>query len=118
MEKVMFDFEKLAVYEKARDLNVDLLELMNRYGSDPVANDQLRRAALSVMLNIAEGSGRRSRADKRRFHVMARGSLFECVAILDFLLVAHKIDVEERSSFYMRAEELSKMLFAMIRKLE
>ena len=45
--------------------------------------DQLDRAAASIVLNLAEGSGRRTRADQKRFFSIAFGSLRECQAILD-----------------------------------
>lgn len=47
--------------------------------------DQLRRAAASVVLNLAEGYGRTSRIEQARFTAIARGSALECVAILDLL---------------------------------
>ena len=46
-------------------------------------SDQLRRASISIPLNIAEGSGRTGEADLSRHHAIARGSAMECAAILD-----------------------------------
>ena len=45
--------------------------------------DSLRRAALSVPLNVAEGAGRASEADGARHFAIARGSAMECAAVLD-----------------------------------
>jgi four helix bundle protein len=50
--------------------------------ADAVLRDQLSRASVSIVLNVAEGAGRRSRRDKARFYSMARGSAAECGAIL------------------------------------
>jgi four helix bundle protein len=47
--------------------------------------DQLDRAALSIVLNTAEGAGRTGAADKARLFAMARGSAMECAAVLDVL---------------------------------
>jgi four helix bundle protein len=79
----MFGFQRLDVYRCA----VQFLALTVRlekclpagYGN---LSDQLRRAALSVPLNVAEGSGKTER-DARRFYSFARGSALECAAILD-----------------------------------
>jgi four helix bundle protein len=48
--------------------------------------DQLDRASVSTVLNVAEGAGRRTLPDKARFYSIARGSATECAAILDLLL--------------------------------
>jgi len=45
--------------------------------------DQLQRAASSIALNLAEGSGKRTPADQKRFYQIAFGSLRECQAVLD-----------------------------------
>jgi four helix bundle protein len=49
--------------------------------------------------------------------VIARSSIFECVAILDVLKDENVLNKDQYSSFYQTAEEMSKMLFAMIRNL-
>jgi len=77
------DAERLDVYRVALELHVAAAALA--LGGDPVLRDQLRRASLSVPLNIAEGAGQRSNAQKRRFYGVARGSAMECAAIFDVL---------------------------------
>ena len=77
------DAERLDVYRVALELHVAAAGLA--LGGDPALRDQLRRASLSVPLNIAEGAGQRSSAQKRRFYGVARGSAMECAAIFDVL---------------------------------
>jgi four helix bundle protein len=77
------DAEKLVVYQIALQLQAvgsGLVPAQQR-----VLHDQMERASLSVVLTIAEGAGRRSRKDKRRFYAMARGSACECAAAVDVL---------------------------------
>ena len=69
------------------------------------------------MLNIAEGSGRYTKPDKRNFYVISRGSAFECVAILDYLHDNKMIESVKFNSFYIALEEISKMLYSLIKGL-
>jgi len=114
----MFDFEKLDVYAKAKSFNISVATYLEKNPSiDRSTKDQLKRAAFSIMLNIAEGSGRFSPKDKRNFYIISRGSVFECVAIMDFLKTTCHLDEISFRQFYAWLEELSKMLFAMIKGL-
>lgn len=88
----MFEFEKLSVYEKAKKLNKSVSIFLDKSLVDTVSKNQLRRASFSIMLNIAEGSGRSTNRDKRNFLVISRGSVFECVAIFDYLKDLNQID--------------------------
>ena len=111
------DFEKLIVYQKAKEFNRRINEEVLSVSSiDRIIKDQLRRAALSIALNIAEGTSRFSKADRKNFYVVSRGSAFECVAILD-LLKPEVISSEILLSLKFLAEEISKMLFVLIRQL-
>jgi len=115
----MFDFENLEVYKKAKAFNSIVNKSVLRIESlDGVTKNQLRRASLSVVLNIAEGTSRFSKPDSRNFCIIARGSVFECVAVFDILRDNDLLTHAEFNTLYSLAEEMSKMLFAMIRNLE
>ena len=114
----MFDFEKLIVYSHAKKFNLSVTEFIKTASINRITKDQLYRASLSIMLNIAEGSGRFSKADKKRFYVVARGSAFECLAIFDSLKDKAEIEVALFEDFYKKLEEISKMLFSLIRQLD
>jgi four helix bundle protein len=79
----ILDAEKLVCYDLALELQVLCATLSP--ASHRVLRDQLERASLSVVCNIAEGAGRRSRKDKRRMYTIARGSATETAAIVDVL---------------------------------
>jgi four helix bundle protein len=113
----MFDFEKLDVYMKAKAFHARLNVITQTGELDNAARDQLRRASWSIPLNIAEGSGRFTKPDRRNFFIIARSSVFECVAILDILSDQGVIEPHLFRSLYQDAEELSKILFALIHNL-
>ncbi len=111
----MFDFEKLDVYQKAKTLNKDVQRfLRSNKHADTYLRDQLRRASISMVINIAEGSGKFSPGDKRNFYTISRGSVYECVSVFELLLDDEVIDREMYKVFYDDFETVSKMLFGLI----
>ena len=96
----MFDFKKLTVYQKSKQFNLMVNTFLLNNKLDRNTHDQLKRAAFSIMLNIAEGAGRFTKPDKRNFYIISRGSAFECVAIFDFLKDLNWVSQEEFNVFY------------------
>ena len=78
-------YTKLDVYKFSRKLALECYKVTRNFPSDEkyAMIQQIRRAALSVHLNIAEGSSRRSDAERKRFYEIARGSLIEVDTALD-----------------------------------
>jgi four helix bundle protein len=111
----MFGFQRLDVYRCAAQflgLATHLAERAPRgYGE---LGEQLRRAALSVPLNIAEGSGKSER-DARRFYAIARGSALECAAILDALVTLGFTQDKDLSESLELLERIVSMLTRMAR---
>lgn len=113
----MFDFQKLEVYHKAKEFCQTIKVILQKKEFDRVTNDQLRRASFSIMLNIAEGCSRFSNKDRKNFMVIARGSAFECVAILEYLTQADEISNQVYQELEFKLDEISRMLFGLIKKL-
>ncbi|MCK4454353.1 four helix bundle protein [Candidatus Parcubacteria bacterium] len=111
----MFDFENLDVYKKAKELNKKVLKFLkeNKY-IDAYLRDQLRRASISMVINIAEGSGKFSKADKKNFYAIARGSVYECVSLFGIIFEEKQISKEQFQDFYQKFETISKMLLGLI----
>jgi len=113
----MFEFQNLEVYKKAKAFHLESKQLITSVKLDRTVRDQLSRASFSIALNIAEGSGRFSKPDRRNFFVISRGSVFECVAILDILADQQLIEETTFNSFLKKADELSRILYAMVKNL-
>jgi len=115
----MFPYENLDVYKKAYSVNQVIYHLLKGNKSIPsYARDQLGRASLSIMLNIAEGSAKFSNKDRRNFYVTARGSTFECAALVTFFRDENEITNEMFEDVNKEYDSLSRMLFAMIKNLD
>lgn len=111
------DFQKLDVYKKAKAFYLECKKIILNSILDRYVKDQFGRASFSIILNIAEGSGKFSKPDRKNYFVTSRGSVFECVAILDILSEQGIIDEVELKKLMLQADELSRILFAMIKNL-
>lgn len=80
--------------------------------------DQLNRAALSISANIAEGNGRFTQPDRKNFFGIARGSVQECVPLLELARRRKLIDDARHAELKSQLEEISKMLSGLINGLE
>lgn len=115
----MFDFEKLEVYQRIRAQNKKLIPFTFTLGiNEGYLKDQLGRAGLSVLLNLSEGTGRMSDADKKQFYIRSRSSVFECVSIIQTLMDLNKMEKDFYEDLYNEYEGISKMLLGMIRSLK
>ena len=115
--KMKFDFQNLTVYKKAKLFHKNAKALISKKKLTSYEKDQLSRASFSIVLNIAEGSGRYSKKDRRNFFVITRSSVMECVAILDVLQDDEVISQKEYENLENQADELSRILYAMIKNL-
>ena len=108
----MFNFEKLNVWRKAIEF-ADLVYSATKAFPDDEKfglTSQMRRAAVSVSSNIAEGASRFSRDDYARFLEIATGSLFEVVSQSFIATKQGFMSDQDRLRLYAAAEEQSRML--------
>lgn len=114
----MFCHEKLEVYQKSVEFLKEVIIVIRLLpqGNGDIAN-QLRRAASSISLNIAEGAGKTGAYDKRRYYSIARGSVLECAAIFDLLkawdLIDQKLLENPTNLLSSLAAMLSKLVFKL-----
>ncbi|MEW6114829.1 MAG: four helix bundle protein [Thermodesulfobacteriota bacterium] len=115
-----FQFEKLEVYQKSLDWVEqveNLCESLKGKASYSLI-DQLSRAALSIPLNIAEGNGRWHKGEKRQFFWIARGSVFECVPIIQVLHRKNLIIERQYADYYEQLDVIAKMLTNLVKSVE
>ena len=114
-----FAFEKLIVYQKAVDfadaICAQTEKFTRGYG---FLVDQLNRAAVSISANIAEGNGRFTKPDRKNFFGIARGSVQECVPLLELARRRGLLKPEDQSALKVQLEEIARMLSGLINGLE
>ena len=113
-----FNFEDLDVYNEAIDLVSSIYSSTKSFPKDEMfgLTSQLRRAAVSIPSNISEGSAR-SKKDFCRFIDMARGSVFECVTLLQISLKQRYIEENQCTDLRNVLTNISKMLSGLRRSM-
>ena len=110
-------YKQLIVWQKATELVKAIYALSRKFPTDEryALTDQIRRAAVSIPSNIAEGYGRASNADYAHFLAIARGSLYETLTQLEIAEdLGYVSEIPE--SLDTLAAEVGRMLGAMLKK--
>jgi four helix bundle protein len=115
----MFGFERLDVWGKAIDFADIVYSVTRKFPPDERfgLTNQMRRSAVSISSNIAEGSSRHSSKDFARFIEIATGSLFEVISQSFISKNQGLITPEEFDTLYQAAEEQGRMLSGLRRSL-
>jgi four helix bundle protein len=112
-------FEELLCWRESREFTreIYLVTRSGRFCQDFAMQDQIRRAAVSTMSNIAEGFGRKGDKDFLRFLNYAKGSLDEVRSVLYVAVDADFIPSDRFSKLYQQSETVSSLLAGLIRYL-
>lgn len=110
-------YRNLSAWKAAKALAVEVYRVVNvaAVRNDFALVDQLRRAAISVPSNIAEGAGRESNQDALRFLYIARGSLGELRTQVEVMQEAGLLEARICESLLGRAEETGRLLGGLVR---
>jgi four helix bundle protein len=113
-------YRNLIAWQKAKALALDIYRCTRRFPKDEVygLTSQMRRAAVSVPSNIAEGKGRRTRKDFVHFLYQARGSLLELETQLSIVRELEYLDAPTFSSTLSQAEEVGRILNGLVNHLQ
>jgi four helix bundle protein len=109
-------FEDIIAWQKAKELTI-LIYKKFANSKDFGFKDQMQRAGLSVMNNIAEGFERKTNNEFKHFLFMAKGSCGEVRSMLYLLKDLNKISESDFNKLFVLAEEISKILSGLIKTL-
>lgn len=112
----MADFRNLIVWKKSRMLAVQIYALSETFPQREIfgLSDQMRRAAVSISSNIAEGYGRQSDLEFMHFLHIARGSLFELRSQLYIAEDLGYVSEQQNEPIQALCEEISKMIAKLV----
>ena len=109
-------FENIIAWQKSKELAIAIYGILNE-SKDYSFRDQLQRAAVSVMNNIAEGFERKSNNEFKQFLYIAKGSCGEVRSMLYLAKEFKKISSEEFTNYHLLSEEISKIISGLIKSL-
>lgn len=115
MEDIFFTFETLDVYQKARKLVKEIYLLLENFPSYEKYSlcDQIRRSAISVPSNLAEGSGRFSLKERIHFVEISYGSLMEVYCQLSIANDLGYCSDEKHKELKIQIDEIARMLYGL-----
>ncbi|MFN0069242.1 MAG: four helix bundle protein [Limisphaerales bacterium] len=111
-----FDHEELQVYRRSPSFVARVTDLLEQCPATAAVVGQLVRALTSIPLNIAEGNGRYTSANRCRFFDVARGSALECAAALDVLVAKRLLSREGLATGKQALLEIVSKLHGLIRR--
>jgi four helix bundle protein len=115
----MHNYKELKVWQKSMDLTVRIFEVTKAFPKEEMfgLTSQIRRAAVSIPSNIAEGAGRNSKKDFKNFLGITNGSACE---LETQLMIAHRVnflDKADWASIQEQISEIQKMNWALMRSI-
>ena len=112
-------FEDIQAWQKARGISLEIYKLSGagEFGRDFDLRRQIRRSALSIMANIAEGQGRRSDRDFAQFLNISLGSLAETKSHLYLALDLDYLSEDLFEEIYYKLDEVGRMIYGLISHL-
>jgi four helix bundle protein len=113
-------FRDLFIWQKSMNLVTVIYEVSSKFPSQEMygLTSQIRRSAISIPSNIAEGYGRNSTGDYKRFLQIAVGSLFEFQTQIEIAFNLHYLSKEVFDDLLRTCNDLDKMLYSLIQKLK
>ena len=113
--KIMRNFRNLQVWAEAMEIVKDVYHITEKLPKDEKfgLTSQMRRAAISIPANIAEGSSRRTSVDFARFLDIALGSSFELETYIELIEKVHKSQMMDLPSFLSRLHQVQKRMNAL-----
>lgn len=112
-------FEEIQAWQKAKDVTLLIYQITSdsNFAKDYGLRDQIRRASVSIMANIAEGHGRRTSIEFANFLNIARGSVAEVQSHLHIALGLKYISQRDFDELYQTLTEISRMTLSLAQYL-